>query len=156
VKRRLTRLDRIDVRHPIYFITANVAKRRQILTHPHLHDAFVRFALAGPEHGAWIGRYVLMPDHCDLFLAYDDQRIALSIWAKSFKNALSFAWRQRQVAAPHWQKGIFDHVLRSDESATEKWNYVRDNPVRAGLVARSEDWPFAGEIFPLEYRNERL
>jgi putative transposase len=155
-KRRLARLDRIDVRHPIFFVTANTAKRRRILADPYLHDAFVSFALAGPKHGAWIGRYVLMPDHCHLFLAYDDERITLSNWAKSFKNSLSRAWRERQVAAPHWQKGIFDHLLRSDESATEKWNYVRENPVRAGLVEHPDDWQFAGEIFPLEYRSERL
>jgi REP element-mobilizing transposase RayT len=97
-----------------------------------------------------------MPDHCHLFLAYDDDQITLSNWAKSFKNALSRAWREREIAAPHWQKGFFDHLIRSDESATEKWNYVRENPVRAGLVEHAEDWPLAGEIFPLEYRSEHL
>lgn len=156
MKRRLARLDRIDVRHPIFFITSNVTKRRQILAQPHLHDAFVRFALAGPQHSAWIGRYGLMPDHCHLFPAYDDDRITLSNWAKSFKNSLSRVWRGQGISAPHWQKGMFDHLLRSDESASEKWNYVRENPVRAGLVERAEDWPYAGEIFPLEYRSEYL
>jgi hypothetical protein len=29
--------------------------------------------------------------------------------------------------------------------ASEKWNYVRDNPVRAGLVSLADDWPYAGE-----------
>ena len=43
--------------------------------------------------------------------------------------------RERGVTPPHWQKGFFDHVLRSQESAGEKWKYVRENPVRAGLVA---------------------
>jgi len=36
---------------------------------------------------------------------------------------------------PHWQDGFFDHLLRSDESYGEKWNYVLQNPVRAGLVS---------------------
>lgn len=43
-----------------------------------------------------------------------------------------------------WQDGFFDHVLRSSESYSEKWNYVRMNPVRAGLVNNAEDWPFSG------------
>jgi hypothetical protein len=30
-----------------------------------------------------------------------------------------------------------------------KWNYVRENPVRAGLV-KAEDWPYAGEIISIE------
>ena len=32
------------------------------------------------------------------------------------------------------QEGFFDHLLRSYESYAQKWEYVRENPVRAGLV----------------------
>jgi len=49
-------------------------------------------------------------------------------------------------AAPLWQPEFFDHLVRSAESRAEKWAYVRENPVRAGLVIRAEDWPFAGAV----------
>ena len=45
-----------------------------------------------------------------------------------------------------WQEGFFDHILRSDESYSQKWNYVRENPVRAGFVTSTEEWPYQGEI----------
>lgn len=45
-----------------------------------------------------------------------------------------------------WQPGFFDHLLRGEESYREKWEYVRENPVRAGLVEHAEQWPFQGEI----------
>jgi hypothetical protein len=32
----------------------------------------------------------------------------------------------------------------------DKWTYVRQNPVRAGLAAKVEDWPFADEIETLD------
>jgi REP element-mobilizing transposase RayT len=48
--------------------------------------------------------------------------------------------------SPIWQRGFFDHVLRNDESYAQKWNYVRENPVRLGLVTNAEDWPYSGEI----------
>jgi hypothetical protein len=48
------------------------------------------------------------------------------------------------------QAGFFDHILRSDESYSEKWNYVRDNPVRAGLVETADDWPYQGEIVVID------
>jgi putative transposase len=70
---------------------------------------------------------------------------------KSLKNSLSKTLRQRRIAAPHWQKDFFDHVMRSEESYEQKWNYVVLNPLRAGLVERSEDWPFQGEIVPLRF-----
>jgi hypothetical protein len=41
-----------------------------------------------------------------------------------------------------WQEGCFDRLLRSDESLSEKWEYLRQNPVRAGLVNDPEDWPY--------------
>jgi len=73
---------------------------------------------------------------------------------KSLKNTLSKALRFDGIASPHRQKDFFDHVLRSEESYEEKWHYVRENPVRARLVKRWQEWPFAGEIFDLEYYSD--
>ena len=39
-----------------------------------------------------------------------------------------------------WQEESFDHVLRSDESLKLKCEYIRQNPVRRGLVQKSEDY----------------
>ena len=49
-----------------------------------------------------------------------------------------------------WQPGFFDHVLRSNESYAQKWEYVRDNPVRAGLVPSWQEWPHQGEIVRID------
>ena len=92
-----------------------------------------------------------MPDHLHAFVASDG--LSLSAWCKSLKNALSKTLRTIGYEAPHWQKGFFDHVLRSGESYDQKWEYMRENPVRAGLVNAAEDWPYAGEIHELEFRN---
>lgn len=41
-----------------------------------------------------------------------------------------------------WLDESFDHVLRSAESVNSKCEYICDNPVRKGLVARREDYPW--------------
>jgi hypothetical protein len=41
-----------------------------------------------------------------------------------------------------WQDESFDHLLRSDESLRQKAEYICQNPVRAGLVEREEDYPW--------------
>ena len=151
-KARLRRLDLLFVRSPIYFITACTENRRKLLATAAVHEAFLRFGQEGAAHGAWIGAYVIMPEHVHLFVATDDEKITLSAWMKSLKNTVSKVLRSTAVAPPHWQKTFFDHLLRSGESYSEKWAYVRENPVRAGLVGRPEDWPYMGEIFTLEYR----
>jgi REP element-mobilizing transposase RayT len=96
-----------------------------------------------------------MPDHLHAFVALDDECIKLSDWMRSLKGVLSTRLREQTIAGPYWQKGFFDHVLRSQESTTKKWEYIRENPTRAGLVVRWSDWPYLGEIFALEYRTER-
>jgi putative transposase len=152
-KQRLRRLEIVFVRSPIYFVTTCTQNRRNILATPAIHETFLHFGKEGPLHGAWIGAYVIMPDHLHVFVATDDEKIAISAWMKSLKNSISKTLRANGVAPPHWQKTFFDHLLRSSESYSEKSNYVRENPVRAGLVAEAQDWPHMGEIFALEYRS---
>jgi hypothetical protein len=68
---------------------------------------------------------------------------------KALKRTISKVLKTATFTPPHWQKDYFDHVIRSRESYEQKWLYVRDNPVRAGLVRRFEEWPYAGEIHEL-------
>ena len=148
---RLRRLEWLFERHPIFFITAATFRRAPILADPTIHQALKHFPQKGPDNGAWLGAYVLMPDHFHAFVGLDDRKITLSIWTKSLKNALSKTLRASGIRAPHWQKGFFDHILRSAESYEEKWHYVRENPVRANLVSKWEDWPYRGEPHLLDY-----
>jgi REP element-mobilizing transposase RayT len=54
--------------------------------------------------------------------------------------------RDLNLSGTVWQEEFFDHVLRSSESYGQKWDYVKENPVRAGLVESSDEWPWQGEI----------
>ncbi|MEP7014179.1 MAG: transposase [Verrucomicrobiota bacterium] len=152
---RLRRLDSLFERSPIYFVTACTENRRHLLADRALHDVFGQFAEAASDHGAWVGAYVLMPDHFHLFVALDDERLTLSDWIKSLKGTVSARLRTTAIGPPYWQKGFLDHVLRSEESYSQKWYYVRENPVRAGLASRWQDWPYTGEIFDLDYRADQ-
>jgi REP element-mobilizing transposase RayT len=145
---RLTRLDTVFTEAPVYFITACTEKRRHLLADDETHDVFYKFCHQARDLGVLVGRYVLLPDHLHLFVCIPPGAVGLSMWMKSLKNTLSKHWRGRGIEAPHWQKGFFDHLIRSSESHAEKWKYVRENPVRAGLVADARDWPYAGAIQP--------
>ena len=145
---RLNRLGWTYTDTPVYFITVNTFGRRRLLDNGGAHAAFRHFCEQARGRGALVGRYVLMPDHAHLFVCIPPGDMGLSSWIKSLKNSLSKHWRGEGVDAPHWQKGFFDHLIRSDESHAEKWKYVRENPVRAGLVPCTEDWPYAGQILP--------
>lgn len=115
-----------------------------------VHTAFVSFGTrAYAEQNVAVGRYVIMPDHVHFFVRRPDD-LELGRWIGMLKQALS-----KHIAlagtSPIWQRGFFDHVLRNDESYAQKWNYVRENPVRAGLVTKADDWPYSGEIVAIDH-----
>jgi len=65
-----------------------------------------------------------------LWVGTDDFR--LGHWIGTLKRHLAGAIRLIEASRPIWQRGFFDHLLRSEESYGQKWNYVRENPVRGG------------------------
>jgi hypothetical protein len=58
--------------------------------------------------------------------------------------------RECGLFPPVWQAGFFDHILRSAESARRKWDYLSENPVRAGFVECSNEWSWQGEIYMID------
>ncbi len=140
--KRLRRLTRVWAGHDRYFLTFCVEGRRRALVGAEVHGRAQRFISDSLDrHGVWVDAYVLMPDHAHLIVTAARESIGLGQWVKAFKAMVA----QREF---RWQPGYFDHVLRSDESAGEKWEYIRMNPVRAGLVEKPEDWPYSGFFDP--------
>ncbi len=97
--------------------------------------------------GQWIvGRFVLMPDHIHFFCAPGEiPQPPLDVWMRKWKARASRIW-QNPDEQPIWQRGHWDRQLRDREHYDERWEYVRQNPVRAGLCASAEEWPWQGEL----------
>ena len=93
---------------------------------------------------------MILPDHIHLFLALPHD-LKLGDWVGTLKRVVARSVEASGSGDPIWQRGFFDHLLRSSESYAVKWNYVRENPVRAGLVSHAEDWPYSGEIVDIYY-----
>ena len=148
---RLRRLDRLYVENPVCFVTFCTEGRKAILHHVQVHDAFIQFCKQALQRDIFVGRYILMPEHIHLFVKLPPPAENLSSGIKSLKNFLSKVLNQSGHPAPHWQKGFFDHVLRSGESYSEKWLYMVENSIRAGLVKNWTDWPYQGEIHALRF-----
>ena len=76
-----------------------------------------------------------MPDHLHGLFSFQGTHPMTKVMT-DFKS-----WMAKSSGV-RWQRDFFDHRLRGLESAAEKANYIRNNPVRAGLVSRSEEWPY--------------
>ncbi len=151
--RRLRRLTEVwsSRGRPVFFLTICTHERRRWLASQDMLESFMAFSKASPEKaGVWVGRFVLMPDHLHVFVSAEGSK-SLSRWVRSLKGYLAKRKRATGIQGEAWQDGFFDHVLRGTESYSEKWAYVRMNPVRAGLVENPEDWPYAGEVHRIEW-----
>jgi len=90
---------------------------------------------------------VVMPDHVHFFCKPTHDAIQLSKFMQHWKQ-----WTSKRIKSELqfddsvWQEEFFDHLLRSHESYSEKWNYVEQNPVRAGLVDTASGWPYSGFV----------
>ena len=47
-----------------------------------------------------------------------------------------------------WQSGYYDRIVRQDDDLQKYVDYILQNPVRAGLVKRASDYPFASVHIP--------
>ena len=136
---------------PFYFVTFNTHERLSILARSEIHQTFRRFSERAEEHDLAVGRYVIMPDHIHLFVAIPATGITLSEWTQALRTMIGKKLLRLGCQKPHWQEGFFDHVLRSADSYGQKWQYVRMNPVRAGLVSDPDAWPHQGEIISMPF-----
>ncbi len=134
----------------IVFITVNTHQRKPILSKM---DAAEIIRAAWRQGDTWlVGRYVIMPDHIHLFCAPRDLSVSLKRWMKYWKSLVSPRW-PRPAEPPIWQLDFWDTQLRRGENYAGKWDYDWRNPVRKGLVAKPEDWPYAGEINVLAWHE---
>ena len=120
----------------VYFVTLCVLGKRSVLAND---TAFAAFQQAiGRLIGWTVIAGLLMPDHVHVLVAPRDREAAVG----NLSGALKRWIRQELEATWQWQPGCFDRLLRTEESATQKWLYIRENPVRAGLVQTWQEWPY--------------
>ncbi len=135
---------------PLYFVTVCLRRRGNMLANTDVHQRLISFGESLVNYGSSFGRYVIMPDHIHLFVRIGSNH-KLGATVGFFKQSLSVVLNRRGNDAPHWQQGFFDHLIRNEDSYSEKWDYVYLNPVRVGLVEIPSEWPYQGEVVPISY-----
>jgi putative transposase len=96
---------------------------------------------------AWlVGRYVIMPDHVHLFAGPMDESVELDVWIRYWKSMFTRAFRNPSFK---WQSNHWDTRMRGASQYQAKWEYVKLNPIRHGLVEAEDQWPYQGEIHEL-------
>jgi len=121
----------------VYLVTACTTPRHrnQLAIHAVVDDLRCSFHLPD-EQAEWsLIAWVVMPDHVQV-LATIPPGVRIPLLVGRWKRLTA---RRHGVC---WQRDFFEHRLRSHEHVDAKREYLRQNPVRAGLVEHPDDWPF--------------
>lgn len=143
----------------LLFVTLTVQPRGNFLASELFHAVFLE---ACRDADTWlVGRYVIMPDHVHLFCAPARwPAVGVQRWTRYLKERITKRLEKERLGAAspprdeavwRWQSDCWDTQMRSGEKYHEKWLYVRENPVRAGLVGDVEHWVFQGELNVLRW-----
>jgi len=128
---------RIGPEDEVFFITICCLPRGlNQLAHPGVWQTIDESLRHRERDGDLHVRLVLaMPDHLHGLFAFCGTKAMAKVIC-DFKSWIA------KCSGVHWQRDFFDHRLRGLESAAEKATYIRNNPVRAGLVSQTKDWPY--------------
>ncbi|HTL66395.1 MAG TPA: hypothetical protein VL200_01915 [Lacunisphaera sp.] len=134
----------------IVFLTVCTKHRRSLLANATMHQ-LLRHAWSRADHWT-VGRYVILPNHLHLFCApASPLENSLTAWVRYWKGLA--AKLAVTGAGSLWEKNFWDTQLRQSESYAARWEYVRLNPVRHGLVTDPGAWPFQGELDHLPWHD---
>jgi putative transposase len=99
--------------------------------------------LRGAELGHYnLFAYVVMANHVHVLL---EPGVPLSRAIRGIKgvSARDANATLDRVGKPFWQDESFDHWIRNGAELERIVFYIENNPVKAGLVKRAQDWPWS-------------
>ncbi len=114
---------------------------------PAARDVVMKCCLLGNGKRFYLHAVVVMPEHVHLLLTplrdSEGWPYSLPLILKGLKGASARAANLVTASSgPVWQDESFDHLPRSEGGFEEKLDYIRQNPVRRGLVKKPEDYPW--------------
>lgn len=131
----------------VLFVTVRVVAPDFSLTCAAVHDN-LRSAWTSADQ--WrVGAYTIMPDHVHLFCVPGVMHpVNITQWNKFWKGQFR---RLMKLERSVWQRDGWDTQMRDYDQYVEKRAYVRENPVRKGLVASAKEWSFQGELHVIQW-----
>ena len=85
-----------------------------------------------PKHYHMISveHFVIMPNHIHLLLQINTDANGRSMIAPTISTVVRLMKGavSKQAGFSVWQKGFYDHVIRSEQDYLDIWNYIEGNP----------------------------
>jgi putative transposase len=133
-----------------YFLTwCTESRLRLFVTSTAVDLVKVQILRAADDEAFALLAYCFMPDHVHLLIEARSDASDCHAFITRAKQFSGYHFR-KVLGRRLWQRYGFEHVVRDDETTLVVARYIVENPLRAGLVRRVEDYPFVGsEVYRL-------
>ncbi len=122
-----------------YIVTSITHERRRLFQVERNAELFIETLQHYRREGHYkLHAFVVMPDHVHFLVTVEEATIEKVVGL--IKGGFSHRLGSR---LPVWQKGYMDRRCRDAEEFIVRKDYILQNPVRAGLVERREDYRFS-------------
>jgi REP-associated tyrosine transposase len=127
--------------HGCYFITACTFQKRQLLQSERMMQLFLDVLFHYRQQQKYLlHEFVLMPDHFHLLIT---PIVTLERAMQLIKGGFSFrAKRELGFAYEIWPPSYYDRRVRDAEEFFAFREYIRQNPVKKGLVASAAEYEY--------------
>ncbi len=124
-----------------YFITASTFNKAYLLQSERMGKLFCKTLFEYRDAGNLkVHAFVVMPNHIHLLITVPEG-MTLERVMQLVKGGFSFqAGKLFGIGNAIWQKSFVDRRVRDASECIRFKNYIHQNPVRAGLVERAEDY----------------
>lgn len=135
-----------------YFFTVNLARREDDALVKHIDLLRQAFRATAAEHPIRCDAMVILPDHlhavwtlppgdADFSLRWRKLKARFTRWSEV--SPPTTPSKTRKGEAGLWQRRFWEHAIRDEADFAAHVGYCLWNPVKHGLVAQAEDWPFS-------------
>jgi putative transposase len=129
-----------------YFVTICAKNRRKLFDSKLVVDSLLALLRElTPRFHFDLYAFCFMPDHCHFLLEGKTPNAELPDMIRAFKGRSTVIFRKFEIQDA-WQKGFYEHILRTSEDHASVTAYIYENPVRAGPAKDIFSWPFSGSF----------
>jgi putative transposase len=125
-----------------YFVTASAYDKKRLLQSDRMAQLLIDVLYHYRAQKKYLlHEFVVMPNHFHLLITPGE---TLERALQLVKGGFSFrAKREIGISGEIWQTSFCDRRVRDTVEYEKMRHYIRENPVRARLVERDEDYPYS-------------
>jgi len=126
-----------------FFVTSRTAGGRSLFQTDRMAGLFIEVLRAYMRSGKiTVHDFVIMPNHVHILMSVPGET-SVEKAMQLIKGSFSFrAGKELGFRGEIWQRGYSDEQVLDERSFQQHREYIDNNPVKAGLASRPEEYPF--------------